>query len=119
MLSNQTLAHLKQLDKVRKQLLRSVMRDLRYTSWGDLIADLHQMEAEDRRLKHHSNSKALGKNHPAKRKRSHITPEMRAAVAQRVREGLSAPMAAKEFGIAVNTVQNIKSEFGLVKKQKA
>jgi len=48
-------------------------------------------------------------------KRARITPEMKEAVKAAVVAGKTGAVIAKEFGISLPSVQNIKKEFGLVK----
>lgn len=50
-----------------------------------------------------------------KRKRAKITPELKAQVKSAVEAGKTGAAIAKEFGISLPSVQNIKKEFGLVK----
>jgi hypothetical protein len=52
---------------------------------------------------------------PGKRKRAKITPELKAQVKGAVEAGKTGAAIAKEFGISLPSVQNIKKEFGLVK----
>jgi DNA-binding NarL/FixJ family response regulator len=55
---------------------------------------------------------------PAKRsKRARLTPELKNEVKAAVAAGKTGAAIAKEFGISVPSVQNIKKEFGLVKKR--
>ena len=61
-------------------------------------------------------AKAAGK--PGKRsKRARLTPELKDKVKVAVNAGKTGAAIAKEFGISVPSVQNIKKEFGLVKKR--
>jgi len=48
-------------------------------------------------------------------KRARITPEIKEAVKAAVVAGKTGSVIAKEFGISLPSVQNIKKEFGLVK----
>ena len=48
-------------------------------------------------------------------KRARITPEIKEAVKAAVASGKTGAAIAKEFGISLPSVQNIKKEFGLVK----
>lgn len=50
-------------------------------------------------------------------KRARITPELKEQVKSAVQDGKTGAQIAKEFGISVPSVQNIKKEFGLVKKR--
>ena len=55
---------------------------------------------------------------PGKRaKRAKITPELKESVKEAVKAGKTGAAIAKEFGISLPSVQNIKKEFGLVKKR--
>jgi len=61
-------------------------------------------------------AKAAGKS--GKRgKRARLTPELKDKVKSAVNAGKTGAAIAKEFGISVPSVQNIKKEFGLVKKR--
>jgi hypothetical protein len=53
------------------------------------------------------------------RKRTKITPELKEQVKALVASGLSGSKIAKQFGISLPSVQNIKKEFGLVKARPA
>lgn len=50
-----------------------------------------------------------------KRKRAKITPELKQQVKEAVESGKTGAQIAKEFGISIPSVQNIKKELGLVK----
>lgn len=52
-----------------------------------------------------------------RRKRAKITPELKAQVKGAVEAGKTGAAIAKEFGISLPSVQNIKKELGLVKKR--
>jgi hypothetical protein len=52
---------------------------------------------------------------PAKRKRAKLTSELKHQVKGAVEAGKTGAAIAKEFGISLPSVQNIKKEFGLVK----
>jgi hypothetical protein len=51
-------------------------------------------------------------------KRARITPELKDKVRAAVQAGKTGAAIAKEFGISLPSVQNIKKEFGLVKSRK-
>jgi hypothetical protein len=59
--------------------------------------------------------KAAGKK---RGKRARITPELKAQVKALVEAGKTGAVIAKELGISLPSVQNIKKEFGLVKARK-
>jgi hypothetical protein len=59
--------------------------------------------------------KAAGKK---RGKRARITPELKAQVKTLVEAGKTGAVIAKELGISLPSVQNIKKEFGLVKARK-
>lgn len=63
------------------------------------------------RRKRGAGKKAAG----GKRKRAKITPELKAQVKAAVEAGKTGAAIAKELGISLPSVQNIKKEFGLVK----
>jgi hypothetical protein len=50
-------------------------------------------------------------------KRAKITPELKEKVKDAVKDGKTGAVIAKELGISLPSVQNIKKEFGLVKKR--
>ena len=50
-------------------------------------------------------------------KRAKITPELKEKVKEAVKAGKTGAAIASEFGISLPSVQNIKKEFGLVKKR--
>ena len=50
-----------------------------------------------------------------KRRRAKITPEMKGQVKSLVQDGKTGAQIAKELGISLPSVQNIKKELGLVK----
>ena len=52
------------------------------------------------------------------RRRAKITPEIKAQVKTAVAAGKTGAQIAKELGISVPSVGNIKKELGLVKKRK-
>jgi DNA invertase Pin-like site-specific DNA recombinase len=74
-------------------------------------------------LKEASGGKRKGKKgkagRPRKRKRAKITPEIKAQVKAAAEAGTSGSAIAKATGISVQSVQNIKKEFGLVKPRSA
>ncbi len=59
--------------------------------------------------------KAAGKK---RGKRARLTPELKAQVKALVEAGKTGAVIAKELGISLPSVQNIKKEFGLVKARK-
>jgi DNA-binding NarL/FixJ family response regulator len=62
-------------------------------------------------------AKAPKKKAGGKRKRAKITAELKQQVKAAVEAGRTGAQIAKEFGISVPSVQNIKKELGLVKKR--
>ncbi len=62
-------------------------------------------------------AKAPKKKTGGKRKRAKITAELKEQVKAAVEAGRTGAQIAKEFGISVPSVQNIKKELGLVKKR--
>ncbi len=61
------------------------------------------------------NKRGTKKAPAGKRKRAKITPELKAQVKTAVEAGKTGAVIAKELGISLPSVQNIKKEFGLVK----
>lgn len=54
---------------------------------------------------------------PKKGKRTRITPAIKAGVGQAVKAGKKGAEIARDFGISIPSIQNIKKELGLVKKR--
>lgn len=50
-------------------------------------------------------------------KRARITPEMKTQIKAALQAGKKGVQVAKEFGISVPSIQNIKKEFGLIKRR--
>jgi len=53
-----------------------------------------------------------------RRKRAKITPEMKQQIKSAVQAGKTGAAIAKQFGISLPSVQNVKKELGLVKARK-
>lgn len=62
-----------------------------------------------------SSSSSSSSSKKQRSKRARITPEVKEKVKSAVNAGKTGAEIAKEFGISVPSVQNIKKEFGLVK----
>lgn len=62
--------------------------------------------------------KAVKAKKGQKGKRARITPEVKAQVKELVAGGKTGAEIAKSLGISLPSVQNIKKEFGLVKKRR-
>ena len=56
---------------------------------------------------------------PGKRKRARVTPEIREKVKAAVQAGEKGAAIARKFSLSVQTVQNIKKAFGLIKSRSA
>lgn len=73
-----------------------------------LIAELKKLNKATRKAKA-----------PRKGKRTRITPAIKSGVGKAVRAGRKGAEIAKRFGISIPSIQNIKTELGLVKKRAA
>lgn len=96
----------RQVETERRQKLLNLHKELGFASRKDLIAALQSPSAV----------KAKGKRR--KGRRTVITPEMRKQIQTALRGKTPGTVVAREFGISVPTVQNIKKEIGLVGKKK-
>ena len=97
--------------KAQKQKLSKLPAQLGFASIADLIDALSQISGGRGR-------KAAKAGKASKRaKRAKITPEVKDKVKELVKAGKTGSAIAKELGISLPSVQNIKKELGLVKKR--
>lgn len=103
------------LAKERKQQLAGLPKEYGFDSIDDFVKALRTASSGPRRGR---KAKAAAPAASKKRsKRARITPEMKEKVKAAVSAGKTGAEIAKEFGISVPSVQNIKKEFGLVKSR--
>lgn len=93
----------RQVEDERRQKLVNLHQDLGYANRRELISALQSLSG--------------GK--PGKGRRTVITPELRGQILAAVKSGKAGTAVAREFGVSVPTVQNIKKQGGLVRKGKA
>lgn len=93
--------------------------DYGYEDLNDFIAALKAAAGKGRKGKPGRKAGAKAAK-PAKRTRARITPEVKQQVIAALQaEGASGAKVAKQFGISLPSVQNIKKEAGLVKARGA
>ena len=103
------------LAKELKQKLTKLPAEYGFDNLSDFIEALKDSAGAKRGRKA---GKAVAASKPGKRgKRARLTPELKEKVKAAVNAGKTGAAIAKEFGISVPSVQNIKKEFGLVKKR--
>ena len=95
----------------REEALDTLPESYGYASLKDLIKAL-KAASGGKRKKPRKVKKA---KRVAKRKRAKITPEMKEQLKAAVAAGKTGSAIAKELGISLPSVQNIKKELGLVK----
>lgn len=102
--------------------LTNAHKDLGFSSRADLIAALQSLEGGAAKSKRGRKPKAapVAKKGGAKKraKRTRITDELKAEVVAAVKAGGKGTDIAKQFGISVPSLQNIKKEAGLTKTRK-
>lgn len=88
--------------------LRALPAKFGYHTMAEFVAALESVGegASRRRVRH------------ARRRRTKITPEIKAKVKSLVAGGSSGSTIARTVGISLPSVQNIKKEFGLVRKRR-
>ncbi|MFT3870067.1 MAG: helix-turn-helix domain-containing protein [Nibricoccus sp.] len=98
--------------KERTQKLAKLPAQLGFDSVADLIDALKQVAGGRKAGK----SVKAGKS-GKRAKRAKITPEVKDKVKEAVKAGKTGAVIAKDLGISLPSVQNIKKELGLVKKR--
>ena len=98
--------------KEQSQKLAKLPAQLGFDSVADLIKALKQVSGGRKA------GKVAKAGKPGKRaKRAKITPEVKDKVKEAVKAGKTGAAIAKDLGISLPSVQNIKKELGLVKKR--
>ncbi len=101
--------------------LSSLHRKLGYSSRAELIKALMALGPSGRSVSK-TGKKVAGKAKSTgvkgRRKRTTITPELKASIVKALKAGGKGIKVAKDFGVSVPTIQNIKTEAGLIKKRK-
>lgn len=98
--------------------LTNLHKTVGYATRADLIAALQGLEAPKRGRKPKAASPAKKAGRPAAKKRAKrtkITDELKASVISAVKAGKKGAAIAKEFGISIPSLQNIKKAAGLTK----
>jgi hypothetical protein len=103
----------KEVEKERQSKLKNLHADFGYDTPDALIAALRAVHG---RRGPGRKPAAAKKAAPARRrKRSRITPAARAKIEAALKLGQTGSAVAREFGVSVATVQNIKKSLGLTK----
>jgi hypothetical protein len=102
------------LAKERRQQLASLPKQFGFENLEDFIRAVREASGSARRGRP---AKAAVRGQK-RGKRARITPELKEKVKAAVQAGKTGAAIAKEFGISVPSVQNIKKEFGLVRSRK-
>ncbi len=99
--------------------LTNLHKDLGFATRADLIAALSSLETggakRGRKPKAAAAAKAPAKKASKRAKRARITEELKAKVIEAVNAGGKGAAIAKEFGISIPSLQNIKKAAGLTK----
>jgi len=110
----------------RVSALAKLPRDYGYTSLNEFIKALKAAAGKAGKTKKAKKgaktpkaAKAPKAPKAGKRTRAKITPEIKQQVIAAVQAGSSGAKIAKDFGISLPSVQNIKKEAGLVKARSA
>jgi DNA invertase Pin-like site-specific DNA recombinase len=97
--------------------LTNLHKDLGFATRADLIAALSSLEAAGGKSR--GPAKKAGRAAPKKAtkraKRAKITEELKAKVIEAVKNGGKGSEIAKDFGISIPSLQNIKKAAGLTK----
>lgn len=104
------------LAKERMQKLAGLHREYGFDSLDSFIKALKRSGDSPRRGRA-AKPAAVAGGKKKRSKRARITPEVKEKVKAAVSAGKTGAEIAKEFGISVPSVQNIKKEFGLVKSR--
>lgn len=92
----------RQVEDERRQKLINLHEEVGYSSRKELISALQGL---------HRGKSGTGK-------RTVITPDMRKQIVDALKSNKTGAAVAREFGISLPTVQNIKKASGLVRKSK-
>jgi len=107
------------IESQRTSELAALPANYGYASLNDFIKALKAAVSSGKRGRRGAKAKVgkPAKKSGGKRKRAKITSELKSQVKSAVEAGKTGAAIAKEFGISVPSVQNIKKELGLVKKR--
>lgn len=100
----------KTIAKETKQKLAKLPSEFGFDSMSAFIAALKEVSGLSKGGK-------AGRGGKVRAKRAKITPELKEKVKELVKAGKTGALIAEELGISLPSVQNIKKEFGLVKKR--
>lgn len=106
------------LAKAQKQKLAGLPKEYGFDNLADFIKAIKGAGSSGGRGRGRAAKPAAAAPSSSKKqrsKRARITPEVKEKVKSAVNAGKTGAEIAKEFGISVPSVQNIKKEFGLVK----
>ncbi len=103
--------------------LSSLHSKLGYSSRAELIKALMALGPSGRSAskagkKPGRKAKPSASKSKGRRKRTTITPQLKASIVKALKAGGKGIKVAKDFGVSVPTIQNIKTEAGLIKKRK-
>jgi DNA invertase Pin-like site-specific DNA recombinase len=97
------------IEQERKGALAHLHEEYGFNTPGELIKALREA----------TSSKGIRKGRGGRRrKHARITPELREKIKVAIQSGKTGTQVAKEFGVSVPSIHNIKKEFGLVKSRK-
>lgn len=121
----------KKAETERTKALRNLHTEHGFATRADLIAALRELDGKGAKkrsgrrrskakkaVKVASAKKAAKKGAKKRAKRAKITPELKADVVKAIKEGGTGTQIAKQFGISVPSLHNIKKEAGLVTPRK-
>ncbi len=98
----------------QKQKLAGLHKEVGFETTEELIAALQAMVKPARKSKRGGAAKKSGRA-----SRTRITPAIKTGVGKAVEAWKKGAEIAKEFGISIPSIQNIKKELGLVKERGA
>ena len=97
----------KEVAAEKRKKLTNLHKEVGLGSTAELIAELQNLKKS-----------RSSKSKPASSgKRARITPAIKEGVGKAVKAGKKGAEIAKQFGISIPSIQNIKTELGLVKKR--
>ncbi len=104
-----------ELSKERLQKLAALPKEFGFDNVDDFISALREAAGSRRGRRRARSAKAASTSGKRRGKRAKITPEVKDKVKAAVQANKTGAQIAKELGISVPSVQNIKKELGLVK----
>lgn len=112
----------RELENARREQLANIHTEYGFADRASLIKALQELgdgSARPVKVARKAAKKATTKTGKKRRTRATITPEMKARVKELAQAGeLTSAQIAKDVGISLPSVQNIKKEFGLVRGRK-